>query len=176
METKEPDDFAPERVRLGFDWRGLVQAVCTQVDWTTYAQAALNSDAMGAMVGAAVRVLGQTMEHAQRAPKGKRKKRRKAPAQPKAPPVETPHVPPPIEAQEGPPTAPPLPDRSVVEAAALLGVSIDAPEDQVRAALRARLTASRIHPDHGGDGEAAKALIAAKNLLAERARLRAVRA
>ena len=53
---------------------------------------------------------------------------------------------------------------------ALLGVAVDASADEVRAALRARLSASRLHPVHGGDGEEAKRLIAAKNLLIERAR------
>jgi hypothetical protein len=51
-----------------------------------------------------------------------------------------------------------------------LGVGTDASPDEVRAALRARLSASPLHPDHGGDGEQAKRLIAAKNHLIERAR------
>jgi hypothetical protein len=59
----------------------------------------------------------------------------------------------------------------VQEAATLLGVSVDAGEDEIRAALRARLASSRLHPDQGGDGEEAKRLIAAKNLLVERQRL-----
>ena len=172
METNESDDAAPVSARVGFDWRGLVQAVCTQVDWTRYAQAALDSDAMGAMVGAAVRVFGQAIELDPKVPKGKRKKRRTPKARREAPPIEPAQVPPPIQPQEEPPAAPPLPD--VVEAATLLGVSIDATEDQLRAALRSRLSSSRIHPDHGGDAEAAKCLIAAKNLLVERARRHAV--
>jgi hypothetical protein len=57
------------------------------------------------------------------------------------------------------------------EAAQLLGVGLDASESEIRAALRARLTDSRMHPDHGGDGEEAKRLIAARNLLVERARM-----
>lgn len=175
METKNSDDAAPDRARVGFDWRGLVQAVCTQVDWTTYAQAALDSDAMGAMVGAAVRVFGQVMERAPQEPKKERKKQRKRRSRPKGPQVEPPHVPPPVEAQAAPPPVQPLPERAVAEAAALLGVSFDATEDQLRAALRAQLSSSRIHPDHGGDGEAAKRLIAAKNLLVERARFRSGR-
>ena len=170
METKKPEDAAPQRARVGFDWRGLVQAVCTQVDWTTYAQAALDSDAMGAMVGAAVRVLGQVMERAPEAPTRKPKRPRKRETRSEAPPIEPSPVPPLVDAQEAPPPAQPIPDRSVVEAAALLGVSIDATEDQLRAALRSRLSGSGIHPDHGGDGEAAKRLIAAKNFLVERAR------
>jgi hypothetical protein len=61
-------------------------------------------------------------------------------------------------------------DTSVRGAAALLGVSLGASADEVRAALRRKLGASRLHPDQGGDGEHAKRLIAAKNLLVERAR------
>lgn len=62
-------------------------------------------------------------------------------------------------------------DDDAVRAALLLGVQLDATQDQIRAALRAHLTFSRLHPDHGGDSEEAKCLIAAKNLLIERARL-----
>lgn len=61
-------------------------------------------------------------------------------------------------------------DDDEARAAALLGVSLDATEDEIRAALRAQLAFSRLHPDHGGDEDEAKELIAAKNLLVERAR------
>ena len=60
-------------------------------------------------------------------------------------------------------------DEDARQAADLLGIDVDATPDQVRAALRARLAKSRIHPDQGGDGEEARQLIAAKNLLVERA-------
>jgi hypothetical protein len=79
----------------------------------------------------------------------------------------------PARARPQPPPPPPPPPRREIEAmraAALLDVPLDATEDVIRAALRARLATSRLHPDHGGDGEAAKELIAAKNLLIERAR------
>jgi hypothetical protein len=59
-------------------------------------------------------------------------------------------------------------DRDLRDAAALLGVSGDADHDEIRAALRARLTETRAHPDHGGDEEYAKRLIAAKNFLIQR--------
>jgi hypothetical protein len=59
-------------------------------------------------------------------------------------------------------------DAEAVEAAELLGVSVDASANEVRAALRAQLSKRRLHPDHGGDGDDAKRLIAAKNLLIER--------
>jgi hypothetical protein len=64
----------------------------------------------------------------------------------------------------------PVVDPEVAQAAALLGISVDASEDEIRAALRSLLSSSRLHPDQGGDGEEAKRLIAAKNLLVERAR------
>lgn len=59
-----------------------------------------------------------------------------------------------------------------LDAAARLCVDVDATDDVVRAALRERLAASRVHPDHGGDHDAAAELIAAKNLLCARARRR----
>jgi hypothetical protein len=62
-------------------------------------------------------------------------------------------------------------DEELTAAASLLGVAANATEDQIRAALRARLASSRLHPDHGGDGIEASRLISAKNLLVERARL-----
>jgi hypothetical protein len=61
-------------------------------------------------------------------------------------------------------------DDDAQRAAAVLGVDLNASADEIRAALRARLADSQIHPDQGGDGEEAKELIAAKNLLIERAR------
>ncbi|HEY2743977.1 MAG TPA: J domain-containing protein [Polyangia bacterium] len=65
---------------------------------------------------------------------------------------------------------PPVIDDATASAAAALGVSVDATADEIRAALRARLSSSRLHPDQGGDGEEAKRLIAAKNHLVARAR------
>ena len=61
-------------------------------------------------------------------------------------------------------------DDKIAQAAAVLGIAPDATEDEIRAALRAHLSSSRLHPDQGGDSEQAKRLIAAKNLLIERAR------
>ena len=61
--------------------------------------------------------------------------------------------------------------RTPSEAANLLGVLVDADRDEVRAALRAKM-GNGAHPDHGGDPEIAKKMIAAKNLLIERARER----
>jgi hypothetical protein len=59
-------------------------------------------------------------------------------------------------------------DDAAIDAARLLGVRVDASANEVRAALRTRLANSRLHPDQGGDGDAAKRLIAAKNLLIDR--------
>jgi hypothetical protein len=59
------------------------------------------------------------------------------------------------------------PDERAATAAALLGVDLTASADEVRRALRARVFEARIHPDHGGNEETAKQLIAAKNLLVE---------
>jgi hypothetical protein len=61
-------------------------------------------------------------------------------------------------------------EAQVSGAADLLGVTVDASESEIRAALRARLASSRLHPDQGGDGEEAKRLIAAQNLLIARRR------
>jgi hypothetical protein len=61
-------------------------------------------------------------------------------------------------------------DGEVIEARAILNVAVDASPDEIRAALRSKLRDSRLHPDQGGDGEEAKRLIAAQNLLLERAR------
>ena len=58
------------------------------------------------------------------------------------------------------------------EAAILLGVDVDASESEVRAALRAHLTLSRLHPDHGGDHAKTALLLTARNLLIGRARSR----
>jgi hypothetical protein len=76
-----------------------------------------------------------------------------------------------------PPQTPPPPSTAIVDipltptsAASLLGVTLDSSPDEVRAALRARMSAGSVHPDQGGDEEIAKQLIAARNLLIERAR------
>jgi hypothetical protein len=75
--------------------------------------------------------------------------------------------------QEPPVVAPSVVDLQLLAAATALGISATATEDEIRAALRRRLASSRLHPDQGGDGEEARRLIAAKNLMMERARARA---
>lgn len=59
-------------------------------------------------------------------------------------------------------------DDDAVAAATLLEVNLDASADEIRRALRRKLTIRRLHPDHGGNGAEAARLIAAKNLLIER--------
>lgn len=55
-------------------------------------------------------------------------------------------------------------------AASLLGIRPGASADEVRAALRRKMTETYAHPDHGGDAEAAAKLIAARDLLLKRTR------
>jgi hypothetical protein len=69
-----------------------------------------------------------------------------------------------------PPPPPPLPVDADRAAAELLGVSLDADESAIRAALRAKMKAGNVHPDQGGDAERAKRLVMAQNRLIERAR------
>ncbi len=61
-------------------------------------------------------------------------------------------------------------DPEVIDAARILGVHANASADEIRAALRARLATSGLHPDHGGDGDEARRLIDARNLLIARRR------
>jgi hypothetical protein len=62
----------------------------------------------------------------------------------------------------------PYTDDDAVAAAILLEVNLDANADEIRRALRRKLTLRRLHPDQGGNGVEAARLIAAKNLLIER--------
>jgi hypothetical protein len=59
-------------------------------------------------------------------------------------------------------------DDEALAAATLLEVNLDASADEIRRALRRKLSVERLHPDHGGNGDRAARLIAAKNLLIER--------
>jgi hypothetical protein len=119
-----------------------------------------------AFVASAFQVLGQTIAT-------EVKRRREAAAARASEPPKYPHPFP--TADDYADTEGTADDSEAAEAATLLGVSLDAGEDEVRAALRAHLASSRLHPDQGGDGEEAKRLIAAKNLLTERARRRVQR-
>lgn len=151
--AKTPTPSAPDS---SVDWRRVVSTACLKCDWTTLAKAALGSNELAAMVGEAFRAIGRSIEHDIA--------RAESATPPQSPPDETPRVDAPAD------HAPVVIDAATAEAAALLGVAVDANADEIRAALRARLTTSRLHPDQGGDAEEAKRLIAAKNFLIERAR------
>jgi hypothetical protein len=150
------------------DWRRVVSAACLKCDWTALAKAAIGSTELATMVGEAFRMIGRSIEN-----DIARVDAEAATSAPAAEPTAHAKVceaePPRVEA----PTeeaAIIVVDEAVANAAALLGVAVDANADEIRAALRSRLSASGLHPDQGGDGEEAKLLIAAKNLLVERAR------
>jgi hypothetical protein len=118
------------------------------VDWQATAQRAFDWAIFGAIVGAGIHVLATLVEQ------------EKSEVDPE--PVATdPFVDAELEAEEEL-------DVERLEAAKVLGVSVDATADEIRAALRARMAETRAHPDQGGDGEEAKRLIAAKNLLIQR--------
>jgi DnaJ homolog subfamily C member 19 len=68
--------------------------------------------------------------------------------------------------------ASPQADPETAHAEVMLGVSPDASEAEIRAALRAKLIETRAHPDHGGNAESTRRLIAARDLLLERVRER----
>ncbi len=96
---------------------------------------------------------------------------------PQAEPAPAQHVPPaprnepepePIEAEIPAPSVP----ADVLAAAELLGVAVWAMPERIRQETRARIAASRSHPDHGGDGEQARRLLDARDLLLDYARNR----
>src|SRR4051794_1405934 len=109
-----------------------------KIDWHEVARSAIGSAFFAGLIGGALHVLGKAIE---------------------AEVMRT-------TIEETPSSEQPAPVQDdAARAAMLLGVSIDASADEIRAALRSQLAESRLHPDHGGDGEQAKELIAAKNLL-----------
>lgn len=118
------------------------------VDWQATAQRAFDWAIFGAIVGAGIHVLATLVEQG------------KTDVDPEAAPTE------PIEDAEL--EAEDELDVERLDAAKVLGVSVDASADEIRAALRARMAETRVHPDQGGDGDEAKRLIAAKNLLIQR--------
>ena len=117
------------------------------IDWRDVARTALGSAFIAGIAAGALYVVGKVLEDVQ---------------------LPAPEIvgPPPSEEEDDDP-----PDE-IAAAAALLGISADASEDSIRGTLRERLSASRLHPDHGGDGEEASRLIAARNRLVEHARQR----
>ena len=161
--AKTPTPSAPDS---SVDWRRVGSTACLKCDWTALAKAALGSNELAAMVGEAFRVIGRSIEH-----DIARAESAAPPQTPSDPPTSqhrTDDKTPSVDAPED--DLPVVIDAATAEAATLLGVAVEANADEIRAALRARLSASRLHPDHGGDGKEAKRLIAAKNLLIERIR------
>jgi hypothetical protein len=116
------------------------------IDWRDVARTALGSAFIAGIAAGALYVVGKVLEDVQ---------------------LPTPEIVEPSPTDEAD-----HPADEVDEDAKLLGVSPDASEDSIRAALRERLSASRLHPDHGGDGEEASQLIAARNRLVEHVRAR----
>jgi hypothetical protein len=113
------------------------------IDFRRAAKAALRSAVMTGLVGGGLYILSRLAEsHAARVAD---ETQRNA-----------------VEAEDG------SVEQDAAQAARLLGVDLDANADEIRAALRAKLGASCLHPDHGGDGIGARELIDAKNLLIER--------
>jgi len=125
-----------------------------EIDWNEIARKALGSAVFAAFVGGAMQVLSDVIQAELKSASMPNRN------------AEIPHD----ESTATEMTA----DRSgeIVEAGELLGVDPQAGEAEIRAALRAHLAESRVHPDHGGDVEEAKRLIAAQNLLLEHARSR----
>ena len=164
MTTKASSPGAPPPTTVS--WRDVVLAVCTQVDWKAIATAALDSRPLGEAFGESVVLIANVL-----VAEGRKPKRKRSPPTKQRPTVDAPRPqPPPVE--DAPPAVgeaeqskAPAVDHAVSEAALLLGLSVEATETQIRSALRKRLSESRAHPDHGGDGEHAKRLIAARDLL-----------
>jgi hypothetical protein len=69
-------------------------------------------------------------------------------------------------------SAAPAVDRDALAAADLLGVSLSATVEEVRKACRQKIVAEGLHPDHGGDEERVRKVIAARDLLVERLKVR----
>jgi hypothetical protein len=161
---------APSAAQVSIDWRRVVSTACIKCDWTSVARVALGSNELTAMVGEALRMIGRSIEAdiARAEAEG---------PPPPPPPIEPVPIVDESAAAEAPRVEaetpkPPIStaDEAAMNAATLLGVAIDASTDEIRSALRARLSSSKLHPDQGGDGEEAKRLIAAKNRLVERIR------
>jgi hypothetical protein len=157
-----PKEVLPMTTKVEAPAPPTATAVLAQVDWREVARSALGSAFLAGILGGALHVLGRVIEAEARAAVERMRGADGAA-------VED------AEDETAEDAAPDEPHANAdldeaAEAARLLGVGLDASESEIRAALRARLADSRIHPDQGGDGEEAKRLIAARNLLVERAR------
>ncbi len=124
------------------------------VDWRDVARAAIGSAFVAGLVGGALHVLSRMIEEENRA------------AETASIEYESPMA----NAVDDPEEDDTDDDLEAEEAAVLLGVRLDAEESEIRAALRKTIATSGAHPDHGGDTDVAAKLIAARDLLVERAR------
>jgi hypothetical protein len=155
-------------------WYQLIREASTRADWDKLAKSAVGSLLVAGLMGGAAVMLVRELAAASRPSKDAEAEfiadaNEVDELKDEAATVEEEQEQQPCGADK--PSARPEPDRRVVEAAAMLGITPDASEDEIRAALRALLSSSKLHPDHGGDGVEAKRLIAAKNLLIEHAKL-----
>jgi hypothetical protein len=181
MSTSNDQRPAPSRP-AGINWREAARRTCLDVDWGKVAHSALGPAFLAGLVGGALHVIGKAIEAEMHA--DAEAARIAAETPPAATCEDCPDADTAAGADahradegvsasdaehtaDGPPMAV---DEKAAEAAALLGVDANASADEIRAALRSHLASSRLHPDQGGDGEAATRFISAKNLLIERAR------
>ena len=133
----------------------------TAIDWNEVTRTALGSAFFAGLIGGALHVLGKVIDAEMQA-------RAASPVQePSRTPAATASE---TEEEEEEEDEDDDEEDDAREAAQLLGVSLNATDSEIRAALRSRLASSRIHPDHGGDGAEAKRVINAKNFLIERLR------
>lgn len=122
-------------------WRDVAHIVCSEVDWSSIAAEALESDWLGALVGSSIAIIGNVLiAEARMAANGD--------AEPAVVVEEFGGANTPRDATSQPiphetieePYAPPLPttDAAVQAACDLLGITPDATEAEIRGALRAR--------------------------------------
>jgi hypothetical protein len=178
MTTDNKSQAAP------FPWRELAQAICLRVDWHPIAASALDSELLGGVVGSAVRLLGRVLEadHQRHTRTVDPIASVTADDDPMALPLtEAEHdeqQPQDNTIDHDPPAI--VVDAAELEAATLLSVQVGATEDQIRAAFRAKVKAAKASyiratalttDPTDEESEAAKKLIAAKQLLVERARV-----
>jgi hypothetical protein len=172
MKTRKAAASSAPAESTSIAWCRFVSAACLDVDWTQLASQTIRDPRIAAVIVKGLQSLGRYIES--------EVERVEAAASIPPPPIEAQPIAEPAQVidEDPQPTAEQpheeatsiVVDERTSAAAARLGVNANATEDEIRAALRARLASSRLHPDHGGDGEEAKQLIAAKNLLIERAK------
>jgi hypothetical protein len=165
-------------------WRLTASALLQGVDWFAVTESALGPE-VARTVHTSFQSIGETIEKGVRDEMGAvfaaqlkkaaqdyyaAKAAKDPPAAPPRPPAAQPNKSQGPKASASRPAPVVVVDLKAILAAQLLGVKVDATQTEIRAALRRHLGASGLHPDQGGDGEAARTFIDAKNLLIERAR------